>query len=890
MTERDIPSRFRPEEAERRWHELWESRDYFGSVPDERKPYTIVIPPPNITGALHMGHALNNTLQDIVIRFKRMAGLNALWIPGTDHAGIATQNVVERTLAREGLSREELGREEFLRRVWKWKEEHGRIIVEQLKRLGVSCDWTRERFTMDEGLSRAVRHAFVRLFQDGLIYRGQRIIHWCPRCRTALADDEVESEETAGSLWHIRYPLKGAREGSVTVATTRPETMLGDTAVAVHPADERYSGLVGRTLILPILEREIPVIGDEVVDAQFGTGAVKVTPAHDSNDFEIGTRHKLEVIGVMDEEGRMNENAGPFKGLDRFEARERIVKALEDLRLLEKVTDHVHAVPRCYRCGTVVEPRLSDQWFVRMRELARPAIEAAERGKINFHPPRWKREYVRWLEQVRDWCISRQIWWGHRIPVWTCGDCEKVVAAVDPPEKCPQCRGGDLVQDPDVLDTWFSSALWPFSTLGWPDDTKDLEYYYPTSTLITDRGIIYFWVARMVMMGLRLVRNVPFTDVYVHGTVLDETGRKMSKSLGNGIDPIEMIERYGTDAVRASLVLLTSEGQDVKLSPTKFEMGRNFINKVWNAARYAVTRLAERPPEGPVPRETLAFSDRWILSRLQRALERATAAFGAFRYHEAVRTIYEFIWNEFCAWYVEITKFRLKEDTEDARAARLVLAHVLDRSLRMLHPIAPFVTEEIWSNLSRAAPFRELHGRAGTPGEHLIVSSWPEPDGRLRDEGIEQAMALVQEVITAVRNIRARRAVQPREEIPVTVSCADEEAARVVSSQGYLIEQLARSRPLEVGTDLPRPEGAAVAVLSRAQVFVSVKKEGLEAERARLEKQLKAERGRLERIEDRLRNRQYIEKAPQEVVERDRSRREDIIAKIERLTKGLEGL
>jgi valyl-tRNA synthetase len=653
-----------------------------------------------------MGHALNNTLQDVIIRFRRMQGMNALWVPGTDHAGIATQNVVEREIAKEGLTRDQLGREKFLERVWKWKEQNGNRIINQLRRLGSSCDWTRTRFTMDEGLSRAVRQAFVTLFNNGLIYRGHRLIHWCPRCRTALADDEVENRDAQGSLWYLLYPVKGRRDRHVAVATTRPETMLGDTAVAVNSGDDRYADLVGQTLVLPLMEREIPVIADDAVDPRFGTGAVKVTPAHDFADFEIAGRHDLEVISIMGPDASMNENAGAFSGLDRFAARDKVVEALESRDLLQKTEPYAATLPHCYRCSTVVEPRLSDQWFVRMKELAAPAIDVAGRGKLRFHPARWKREYLRWLENVRDWCISRQIWWGHRIPVWTCRDCEKVIAAIEEPKTCPQCQSSDLEQDPDVLDTWFSSALWPFSTLGWPDDTPDLEYYYPTSTLITDRGILYFWVARMVMMGLRLMRNVPFTDVYVHGTILDEQGRKMSKSLGNGIDPIEMIDQYGTDAVRASLVLLSTEGQDLKLSPTKFEMGRNFVNKVWNAARFAVTRIAEGPPVAAPSGEALGFADRWILSRLQRAVREATDAFDGFRYHEAVTTIYRFVWNEYCDWYVELTKFSLREGGTGAQAARAVLAHVLDRSLRLLHPICPFITEELWTRLSEAAPFR----------------------------------------------------------------------------------------------------------------------------------------------------------------------------------------
>ena len=891
MPDWEMPSRFQPAEAESRWYETWEQKGCFGSKPDDdRKPYTIVIPPPNVTGVLHMGHALNNSLQDIIIRFRRMQNWNALWVPGTDHAGIATQNVVERMIAKEGLTRDQLGREKFLQRVWKWKEENGGQIIKQLRRLGASCDWSRTRFTMDEGLSKAVRHAFVRLFNDGLIYRGTRLIHWCTRCRTALADDEVDNKDAAGHLWHIKYPIKGERSRFVVVATTRPETMLGDTAVAVHPGDERYKDLIGRQLVLPLMERDIPIVADEAVDPRFGTGAVKVTPGHDANDFEIGLRHTLEVISVMAADGTMNENAGAFSGLDRFVARDKVVEALTSRDLIEKVEDHAHTNPLCYRCSTVVEPRVSDQWFVKMKDLAKPAIEAAQKGKLKFHPPRWEREYLRWLESVRDWCISRQIWWGHRIPVWTCQDCEKIIASIEDPASCPQCGGSDLVQDPDVLDTWFSSSLWPFSTLGWPDDTRDLEYYYPTSTLITDRGILYFWVARMVMMGLRLMRNVPFTDVYIHGTILDETGRKMSKSLGNGIDPIEMIEKYGADAVRASLVLLTTEGQDVKLSDKKFEMGRNFSNKVWNAARYALSRLVEAPPAGGVDEHHLALADRWILSRLQRTIQKATTAFEEFRYNEAIVTIYEFLWNEFCAWYIELTKFRLRDKGPGAVAARAVLAHVLDRSLRMLHPICPFLTEEIWARLRDVCPNREIDpGVAPDETELIADAAWPTFDEKRINTAAEETMETLQSIVTAVRNIRSNRNVEPKAEVPVLVSCAEAKLAKLLDPHKSIVAELARGIPVEVGTALERPEGAAVAVLTGAEVYVPIQID-VAAEKARINKQLANEEKRLKGIEHRLRNEQYLAKAPPEVVARDRNLREEVLGIIDRLRANLEGL
>jgi len=888
---KEMASRFDPAGVEEEMYRIWEDRGCFSSAPDDAKePYTIVLPPPNVTGVLHMGHALNSTLQDIVIRFRRMQGMNALWIPGTDHAGIATQNVVEKSIAKEGLSRDQLGREEFIKRVWKWKEEHGGEIIRQLRRLGATCDWSRERFTMDEGASRAVREAFVRLFNDGLIYRGHRLIHWCPRCRTALADDEVDNLDFSGHLWHLRYPVKGERGRFVVVATTRPETMLGDTAVAVNPSDERYADLVDKTLVLPLVDRDIPVIADDDVDPRFGTGAVKVTPAHDFTDFEMGVRHKLEMIPVMGPDGRMNDNAGAFSGLDRMVAREKVVEALSSRDLLERIEDYASTLPHCYRCATVVEPRLSDQWFVKMKELAAPAIEIAKRGKLRFHPPRWEREYMRWLENVRDWCISRQIWWGHRIPVWTCRDCEKVIAWVDEPKACPQCQGTDLEQDPDVLDTWFSSALWPFSTLGWPEDTPDLEYYYPTSTLITDRGILYFWVARMVMTGLRLVRNVPFSDVYVHGTILDSQGRKMSKSLGNGIDPIEMIEKYGADAVRASLVLLSTEGQDLRLSPTKFEMGRNFANKVWNATRFAVSRIAEEPPQAAPAAAWLSFADRWILSRLQKTVRSATEAFDKFLYNDAVTTIYRFVWNEFCDWYVELAKFQLQEGGARASAARAVLAHVLDRSLKLLHPVCPYITEELWARLREAAPYRETDPAAAAPdSEQLIVAEWPKPNEKLFAPDIEDAMTLVQEVTTAVRNIRSQRDVPPKESVPVVVNCADEATAKTLGEHSGLVADLARAEPVEVGVELARPEDAAAAVLTKAQVFVKIAVD-VAAETERLKKQLAKDEAYLAKLEGKLRNRNYLDRAPKDVIERDRAAREEALGRVQQLRENLKAL
>ncbi|MCX7805957.1 MAG: valine--tRNA ligase, partial [Planctomycetota bacterium] len=683
-----LPTTYDPSAVEEKIYRRWESGGAFASsVRRDRRPYCIVIPPPNVTGVLHIGHALNNTLQDLLIRYHRMKGEEAMWLPGTDHAGIATQNVVEREIyAKEKKTRHDLGREELVRRIWEWREQYGNRIIEQLRRIGCSCDWSRLRFTMDEGLSRAVREVFVRLFNEGLIYRGRYIVNWCPRCRTALADDEVEPRDVRGSLWFIRYPVKGDPSRGLTVATTRPETMLGDTAVAVHPDDGRHRWAVGKRLMLPLMNREIPVVADAAVEKDFGTGAVKVTPAHDRNDFELGRRHGLPEEVVIGEDGIMTGAAGPYRGLDRYEARRRIVEDLGKEGLLEKVEDHAHAVGHCYRCDTVIEPYLSMQWFVKMKPLADLAIRATEERRVVFHPARWEKVYLQWLREVRDWCISRQIWWGHRIPVFYCDEpgCGAMSAEREDISRCPKCGSSRIHQDPDVLDTWFSSALWPFSTLGWPSRTPELEYYYPTDTLVTARGIIYFWVARMVMMGEKFMGREPFRHVYIHGTVLDAQGRIMSKSLGNGIDPLEVVAKYGADALRFCLTHMTTEGQDLRLSMERFEEGRNFANKIWNAARFCLTVLEGRELarlDGP---DDLAFEDRWVLSRTYSTLEKAEAELEEFDFHGVCETLYHFFWDEFCACYIELVKERLKKDDgrggRDAAVARRILAHVLDAS------------------------------------------------------------------------------------------------------------------------------------------------------------------------------------------------------------------
>ena len=898
-----------PKAVEDRIYSMWEEKGCFRSTPDSRRPYTIVIPPPNVTGVLHMGHALNLTIQDVLIRFRRMQGFNALWLPGTDHAGIATQNVVEKDLASRGLSREDVGRGKFLEEVWKWKEECERLIMRQLKKLGSSCDWARTRFTLDEGLSRAVREAFVQLYEQGLIYKGLYIIHWCPRCQTALSDDEVDHIETEGHLWYLRYPFKGAR-GFVTVATTRPETMLGDVAVAVNPRDKRYKEMVGKILVLPLVKREIPVIADEAVELHFGTGAVKVTPAHDPSDFLIGERHGLEPISVMNLDGSMNSLAGAFAGLDRFQARKEVVSALEKEGLLEKIEPYKYSVGHCYRCESVLEPTLSLQLFVRMRPLAECAIEASREGKVTFHPDRWERVYLSWLENVRDWCISRQIWWGHRIPAYYCRSCEEMVVARETPISCPKCRSREFNQDEDVLDTWFSSALWPFSTLGWPDAEcgirgaecgvkstpspqaerpSDLGYYFPTDVLVTDRGIIYFWVARMVMMGLVHMNEVPFHDVYIHGTILDELGRKMSKSLGNGIDPIEMIEKYSADAVRFSLVMLTVEGQDLKLSASRFEMGRNFCNKLWNAARLVLGFL----PEGvdlvlhPGPDELGAFEDRWILSRMNGCIQTVTESLERFQFNPAASALYDFLWHDFCDWYLEIIKPRLRGEGQDALSARKVAALVLDRSLRLLHPIIPFVTEALWEHLNRTSPRRS--NTVAPPEEPLATSPWPLHTDELSDERSEEEMSLVQSVVRAVRLIRNQHAIDERKPLEAIVGVADADALSLLSDKEALVKQLAFLESLLVSPEASKPEWSAREVVGPVEVCVPLR--GVmdpEVERLRLQRKLDHLGELLKASEAKLGNQQFLRHAPQHIVQGEKDRHEELLRQYQKTHENLQ--
>ncbi len=869
---------YEPHEVERKWYHHWWDQGYFKPDNSRHQPdnyFSMVIPPPNVTGSLHMGHALNNTVQDILTRYHRMTGKAVLWVPGTDHAGIATQNVVERQLRVEGKKKEDLGREAFVERVWKWKEESGGTITSQLKRLGASCDWSRERFTMDEGCSKAVREVFVRLYEKELIYKGFYIINWCPRCLTALSDIEVEHQESAGHLWEIFYPLvDNAREGMV-VATTRPETLLGDTAVAVHPDDERYQHLIGKKVILPLAGRDIPVIADPYVDREFGTGVVKITPAHDPNDFEMGRRYKLPELNVMNADGTMNEFAGKYRGMDRFEAREAILTELKELSLLKEAKDHHHAVGHCYRCKTVVEPRLSEQWFVKMQPLAEPAIAAVKENRIQFVPQRWEKVYFDWLENIRDWCISRQLWWGHQIPAWTCQFCGHLTVSVEDPDKCPKCGDKNIVQDPDVLDTWFSSQLWPLETLGWPQETDDLKKYYPTGTLVTGFDIIFFWVARMIMMGLEFKKEVPFKTVYIHGLVRDITGKKMSKSIGNVIDPVVMIDKFGTDALRFTLTsLITSEGQDIKLSDDRIEASRNFANKLWNASRFVLMNLegfdgteSLRSPVSGLQSPSLELADRWILATYGDLVRRMNDSIKGYNFGEGANSLYRFIWNDFCDWYIELCKSRLYgNDPEAKKTAQSILFYVLEGSLRLLHPFMPFITEEIWQNLKLFS---------GEKTESIMLASYPAlPEGEklvsaISKDELETANHIF-DIIRAIRNLRAEMNIPPGR---VGNSLVVSPKVQAIEKGRAYIENLAKVK-LTLQQELAREiEKAAVAVVGETKVYLQLA--GLidfDKEKQRLEKELARLKSEVDRLEKKLGNKGFTDKAPPEVVAEEKDK------------------
>jgi len=871
---------YRPEAIEERWAAEWVDRGLFRAGQDPAKPpFCMVIPPPNVTGNLHMGHVLVYTLHDIVARWRRMQGWDVLWLPGTDHAGIATQMVVEREMAKEGVDRLTAGREAFVARVWEWKAVYGSRITGQLKRLGSSCDWSRERFTMDEGLSKAVREVFVRLYREGLIYRDRYIVNWCPRCRTALSDLETVHETKKGKLYTVRYPFADDKGGGLDVATTRPETMLGDTGVAVHPDDPRYRGAVGRQLTLPLSGRTIPVVADTYVDPAFGTGAVKVTPAHDPNDFAAGRRLGLAEITVIDPAGKMTAEAGEFAGLDRFQARKRVVQRLEESGLLIGVREHEHAVGHCQRCGTVVEPLVSTQWFVKVGPLAEAASQAVADGRTEFVPASWSKTYFEWMKNIHDWCISRQLWWGHRIPAWYCDPCGTIVVAESEPKKCATC-GGTLRQDEDVLDTWFSSGLWPFSTLGWPKRTEDLARYYPTSLLITGFDIIFFWVARMMMFGLKFMDDVPFRQVYIHGLVRDAEGQKMSKSKGNTIDPDDVQRRYGTDAVRLTMAMLAAPGNDIPLAPERMEGYRAFANKLWNACRFVLLKLEEAPAAASVPPpEELSLTDRWILSRAHRTIQEVDRALEQYRFDRAADVLYHFVWHEFCDWYIECVKPQLLgSDVARAAAARAVLSHVVDTMLRLLHPIMPFITEELWQKFPHA-------------GEYLATSAWPEAVERALDAKAERDMELLQELVVKVRNLRAEAGIDPSRRIEVLVHAETPRNGKLVADEAALVVALTRASSVTVVDAFPEGLVAARGVVRGLEAAIPLA--GLldvAAETSRLTKELDRVLRDVDARNRKLANEAFLERAPADVVAKERAIQQELLDKKRRIEATLASL
>ena len=875
---KELPKVYEPQQVEDRIYKMWEDADCFNGDPDpKKKPFSIVMPPPNVTGQLHMGHALDCTLQDILTRFKRMQGYSTLWLPGTDHAGIATQIKVEEELrTKEGLTRYDLGREKFLQRVWKWKEEYGGRIVAQQKKMGVSCDWSRARFTMDEGLSKAVRETFCELYDKGLIYKGSRVINWCPHCVTALSDAEVEYQDKPGHLWYIRYPLSDG-SGDLVIATTRPETMMGDTGVAVNPEDERFKHLIGKTCILPIMNREIPIVGDEYCEIGFGTGAVKMTPAHDPNDFEVGLRHNLEVIRVIADDGTINENGGKYNGMDRYECRKAIVKDLEEQGYLIKTEDYSHNVGTCYRCHNDVEPLISAQWFVKMTPLAKEAIRVVKDGTIKFVPERFTKTYTNWMENVHDWCISRQLWWGHQIPAWTCDDCGHINVSREDPTRCEKCGSTHLTREEDVLDTWFSSALWPFSTLGWPDKgAKDLQYWYPTSVLVTGYDIIFFWVARMIFSGMEQMKQEPFKTVLIHGLVRDDKGRKMSKSLGNGIDPLEMADKFGADALRFNLITGNSPGNDMRFFVEKCEAMRNFANKIWNASRYVMMNLTIDQVELP---EKLELEDKWVLSKLNTLIREVTDNMEAYELGVASAKIYDFIWDTYCDWYIELTKTRLYGEDEEAKlAAQNVLCYVLLRVLEPLHPFMPFITEEIW----QALPHQ---------GEYLIRAQWPTYREEFAFAREEQAMEAVKDAISAVRARRAEMNVPPSRKAKIIIASQTPE---IYAGGQDFITRLAYASEVEVGSQAPQDLNGMVTVSTHdATMYLPLAElVDIEKELERIQKELTKARENLERIEKKLQNESFVSKAPEAVVNAEREKADKaraLIAKLEESAQAMRG-
>ena len=872
---KELEKVYDPKQVEDKTYRFWVEKRYFHAEPNpKKKPYTIVIPPPNITGQLHLGHALDCTLQDSIIRFKRMQGYEALWLPGTDHASIATEAKIVEAMRKEGVTKDDLGREGFLERAWEWKKTYGGKIVEQLKKMGSSCDWERERFTLDEGCSEAVKEVFVRLYKKGLIYRGERIINWCPHCLTSISDAEVEYEEHDGHFWHIRYPLSDG-SGYLEIATTRPETLLGDTALAVHPDDERYQALVGKTVILPLVGREIPIVADSYVEMDFGTGVVKITPAHDPNDFEVGLRHNLPVINVMNDDATINENGGKYRGMDRYECRKQIVADLEAEGFLIKVEDHKHNVGSCYRCSTTVEPRVSKQWFVKMGPLAGPAIEAVRSGETKFVPDRFSKIYYHWMENIKDWCISRQLWWGHRIPAWYCQDCGEVIVAKEEPHTCPKCGSKNLQQDPDTLDTWFSSALWPFSTLGWPNQTEELKYFYPTSTLVTGYDIIFFWVARMIFSGVENMGKSPFETVFIHGIVRDAQGRKMSKSLGNGIDPLKVIDEYGADALRFTLATGNSPGNDMRFVEEKVKASRNFANKIWNATRFILMNLSDEIDKPELP-QRLQTEDKWILSKLNTLIKEVTENLERFELGIAVQKLYDFIWDVLCDWYIELTKSRIQAGGESAKSAQQVLIYVMNQCLKLLHPIMPFITEEIWQAIPNDC-------------ESIMVAPWPQYREDLCFQQEEEDFEKVMSAIKAIRNRRAEMNVPPSKKARVFVKTLN---TGVFESGAMFIERLASASEVKVSGVAPQQgedfSDAVQVITDSARIFIPLDElVDKEKELARLEKERKACDKDIAMVEQKLSSQGFIEKAPQNVVEAERAKLEKHKERMEKIVESI---
>lgn len=870
---KELAKQYNPAEVEDRTYKFWCDNKYFhAEVDPSKKPYTIVIPPPNITGQLHMGHALDNTLQDILIRWRRMQGYEALWLPGTDHASIATEAKIVEAMRKEGVIKEDIGRDEFLKRAWAWKDQYGSRIIEQLKKMGSSCDWDRERFTMDEGCSKAVKEVFVNLYNKGLIYQGKRMVNWCPHCKTTISDAEVEYEDQAGHFWHLRYPFKDG-SGYVELATTRPETMLGDTAVAVNPNDDRYKDIIGKTLILPIVHREIPVVADDYVDIEFGTGVVKITPAHDPNDYEVGLRHDLEIIDVMTDDGHIAEGWGKYSGMDRYECRKEIVKDLEAEGALIEVEDYNHNVGTCYRCHSTIEPRLSKQWFVKMEPLAKPAIDAVKEGKVKFVPERFNKIYYHWMENIKDWCISRQLWWGHRIPAYYCADCGEVTVSKENVTKCPKCGSAHVEQDPDTLDTWFSSALWPFSTLGWPDKTPELEYFYPTNTLVTGYDIIFFWVARMIFSALEHTGQVPFDTVLIHGLVRDAQGRKMSKSLGNGIDPLEIIDEYGADALRFTLATGNSPGNDMRFSDDKVKASRNFANKLWNAARFVLMYLGEGYQYPGLP-EKLALEDKWIISKVNTLAKDVTANLEKFELGVAIQKLYDFIWDVFCDWYIEISKIRLQSG-EDADTAKAVLVYVLTDILKLLHPFMPFITEEIYQAIPHDT-------------ESVMISKWPEYDENLNFASEEQQVEKIMQAVRTIRNRRAEMNIPPSRKAAVFVETDDADTFRYGAE---FIKRLAYASEVTVSGAFEDLGNIVTVITDSAKIFIPMGElVDFEAERKRLQKELAAAQDKLDFINKKLSNPGFVNKAPEKVVNQNREDAAKLEEKIAGIQDSLDSL